>query len=271
MLSLNSITRLLLAICFTVVYALNVSAATLRVATYNVNWGNRRIDLILESVAEAKADVICFQETNEQMEAALAHRLSRDYPYFRAIGHKGQYAAERFVFASKYELKNLKFVPPTAGLFGFYSADANIGNVAVHLINVHLTPFVVSREGGLAKALVALSQIENKHEQEIDAIIQSIPANQPTIIVGDFNSASMFRAPQRLIEAGFVDAYAAVNADPDNDPTWSWPTKPLPLFMRIDYIFHSSHFKTTESKIIRRDGSDHWLVVAALDLRRSTP
>ena len=88
---------------------------------------------------------------------------------------------------------------------------------------------------------------------------------RPTIILGDFNSISSFNAPQRLASLGLIDAYARIHDDADTHPTWTWPTRPLPLALRIDYIFHTRHFKTAESEIVRREGSDHFLVFAVLE------
>src|SRR5690606_8170728 len=95
-------------------------------------------------------------------------------------------------------------------------------------------------------------------------IAKAIDPQQPTIVVGDFNSLSTFRAPRRLVELGFVDAYASVHEDADTHHTWTVPTRALPLSLRIDHVFHTPHFVTTGAEIVRREGSDHALVVAEL-------
>lgn len=259
--------QVLLIVLAFVVYGTGAFGQTLRIATYNVNYANQRYDLILDAIATTKADVICFQETTEELESFLKRELASSHPYFHSVGHKGLYAAERFAFASKVELKNVKFSEPSAGLFGFYSSDANFSGRNVHIVSVHLNPFLISKNSGITGALAALGNTETKHEEEINAILKSLDASEPTIIVGDFNSASTFTAPQRLIASGFLDAYAAVTSEADNHPTWSWPTRPIPLSLRIDYIFHSSHFVTKDSAIIARDGSDHSMVVASLKMK----
>ncbi|QDV87858.1 endonuclease/exonuclease/phosphatase family protein [Planctomycetes bacterium TBK1r] len=244
--------------------ASNASADSIRVATYNLNWGNRRGDQVLDAIGAANPDLICFQETTVPSERFLRERLAKTYPYFHATGHDGRYAGERFAFASKIELTDVTFVPPTAGLFGFYSANLNLSGTHVRIVNVHLTPLQIKRGGGIRDAMAALSTTEDKHAIEIDAIVDAIDCQRPTIVVGDFNSISSFRAPRRLAGLGLIDAYASVHDDADTHPTWSWPTRPLPLALRIDYIFHTQHFTTMESEIVRRDGSDHSLVVAVL-------
>ncbi|WP_372896543.1 endonuclease/exonuclease/phosphatase family protein [Stieleria sp.] len=249
--------------------ASDASAESVRIATYNLNWGNRRGDQVLEAIRTADPDLICFQETTVQSERFLRNRLATTHRYFHAAGHDGHYAGERFAFASKIELTDVTFIPPSEGLFGFYSANLNLSGTPVRIVNVHLSPFQMKRGGGIRDAMAALATTETKHAAEIDAIVETIDCQRPTIVVGDFNSISTFIAPKRLAGLGMIDAYASVHDDADAHSTWSWPTRPLPLALRIDYIFHTPHFTTTESKIVRRDGSDHALVVA--ELRRDEP
>jgi endonuclease/exonuclease/phosphatase family metal-dependent hydrolase len=84
-------------------------------------------------------------------------------------------------------------------------------------------------------------------------------------VLGDFNSISTFVAPATLTKAGLIDSFAKAHPDDaDAHATWRWPTRPLPIALRIDYIFHTPHFTTTASEIIRREGSDHSLVVSEL-------
>jgi endonuclease/exonuclease/phosphatase family metal-dependent hydrolase len=246
--------------------ASNAMAEPLRVATYNLNWGNRRGDQVLDAITTAKPDIICFQETTPQSEQFLRDRLSPTFPHFAAVGHEGRYAAERFAFASRLPLTDFKFTPPEAGLFGFCTATIVVGDVPVHIINVHLTPVVLKQGDRLTAALTALSDAETKHESEIAAIAKMLDTTRPTIVLGDFNSISTFVAPRTLTKMGLVDSFAAANLDADSHPTWTWPTRPLPISLRIDYIFHTKHFSTGESSIIRRDGSDHALVVSELSL-----
>lgn len=246
--------------------ASNAVAESLRIATYNLNWGNRRGDQVLDAISTAKPDLICFQETTLQSEQFLRDKLSTAYPHFAAVGHQGRYAAERFAFASKLPLTDVKFTPPDAGLFGFCTATIVVGDVSVHIINVHLTPVMLQRGDRIAAAMTALSDTETIHESEIVAIANILDPARPTIVLGDFNSISTFIAPSTLMKMGLVDSFAAVNIDADAQPTWTWPTRPLPISLRIDYIFHTSHFSTGESTIVRREGSDHALVVSELSL-----
>lgn len=256
--------KTLIALIVAIATTSSVYAQTLCVATYNLNYGNRHGDQVLDAISKAKPDLICFQETTEQSERFLKEQLAQSHPHFYSIGHDGRYFAERFAIACNSELSDVEFVPPGSGLFGFYTATLTLNRERIQIVNVHLAPFQITRGATFLDATAALSTTEEIHADEIDAITKSIDLNRPVIILGDFNSMSTFAAPKRLVELGMLDAFASVTKDPDTHPTWRWPTRPVPLALRIDYIFHSKHFKTLKSEVLQRDGSDHALVYAVL-------
>lgn len=257
-------TRSALSLLVVWLCATSVTAQTVRIATYNINWSNRRGDAILDAVHAAKPDIICFQESTTQSERFLRDRLATSHPYFYATGHQGRFAAERFSIASNRPLSAISFVPPVDGLFGFYSVNFLLGDKSVHLVSVHLTPFQIRPNSNIFHAMAELSQTEKTHAAEVAVVSRAIDPTLPTIIVGDFNSISIFNAPQTLAKIGLIDAFAAVHPDADSHATWHWPTRPVPLALRVDYIFHTKHFAAKDATIIHRDGSDHSLVVAEL-------
>ena len=262
-------TRRWLPSCFALVAAMSLTfsanAQSLRIATYNVNFANQRGDQVMSAISEADPDLVCFQETTVQSEGFLKDQLKSSHPHFYSVGHEGKYYAERFAFASKSELTKLKYIPPTHGLFGFYMAQLRWQDELVQVVNVHLSPVQLQRGSGLSDALTGLSTVEAIHQNEIDAIVKEIDVDHPVIVLGDFNSISMYVAPTKLREVGMLDVFAALHADADNHPTWSWPTRPLPLNLRIDYIFCTRHFTATKAAVVRRVGSDHQLLMAVLN------
>lgn len=247
-------------------FASSAWADTLCVATYNLNFANRRGDQVLDAIATADPDLVCFQETTIQSEGFLREHLKKTHPYFYSVGHKGRYYAERFAFASKTKLTDLKFTEPNAGLFGFCIATVETTRGPIQVVNVHLSPFQFKRGCGIADAMTSLSATEEVHVIEIAAIVEVIDPKKATIVLGDFNSISTFAAPKRLVELGMIDAFASLHDDADAHPTWSWPTRPIPVKLRIDYIFHTPHFTTTKSEVLHRDGSDHALLYAVLKI-----
>jgi hypothetical protein len=121
-------------------------------------------------------------------------------------------------------------------------------------------------DAAILDGMAAITGTESKHAKEIAEILTTVDVDLPTIVSGDFNSLSTFQAPTALVKAGFIDSFACIHADADSHHTWHWPTRPLPMKFRIDYIFHSKHFRTVDSSVIRRNGSDHFLLVSGLEL-----
>jgi endonuclease/exonuclease/phosphatase (EEP) superfamily protein YafD len=264
--SATSMMRWVFAILFVAIPTVAVRAQPLRIATYNLNYANRSGDAVLSAIAEADADILCLQETTRNSERFLRRKLAGTYPEFHAAGHKGKHFAERFVIASKVKLRDVVFVPPRHGPFGFHHAIISFEGIDIQIVNVHLLPFVVPKNSTFADAMKAGIATETVHAAEIAAILNVAKGDKPAIVAGDFNSLSTFSAPVALIDSGFTDSYASVHENADTHPTWQWPTRQMPLRLRIDYIFHSKHFRTIDSAIVRREGSDHSLVVTTVEI-----
>lgn len=245
------------------------AAESLRVATYNLNWANRHLGQVVDAIRACEADVVFIQETTPESERFLHQQLSDSHPHMHFVGHRGQFWAERFGFVSKIPLRDLSFDPPDAGLFGNFVAVCDVGGARVTLVNVHLSPFLFHRGEGIRNLMAAMNETEDKHAAEIAAICRRFDPRQPAIIAGDFNSLSTFKAPSHLTDLGLIDSFASVHDDPDTHVTWRWPTRPLPMMLRIDYVFHTSHFRTVQSQVLTRPGSDHSLVVSELSLVNS--
>ena len=239
----------------------------LRIATFNINYGNVDLPDVRRAIVEADADLICIQESTRDSERFLTEQLRGDFPHMVFKGHQGKYYAERFGFLSKTQLSHVDYTPPVDGLFGTYFASIKHNGRVVNVVNVHLSPFVVQRGSNLPQAISALTKVEAVHQKEIESIIRRIDAKNPTIVCGDFNSLSGFSAPTRLDEIGLIDSFASVTENPDSQPTWQWPLGRSKIQFRIDYVFHSDHFRTISSKIIPTTGSDHFLTVSEIELK----
>lgn len=237
----------------------------LRVATFNINWGNVNLPDIKRAIVASKADVVCIQESTRRSEQFLTRFFRDEYPQIVFRGHRGRYAAERFGFLSKRPLEDIHFLPPEHGLFGTLFATIRHRDREVRIANVHLSPFAVPRGAGFRGAVSALSGVEGTHAKEIQSIATQIDPSRPTLVCGDFNSLSSFSAPKRLEQMGLTESFAAITENADSHSTWGWPFGKRHIQFRIDYIFHSRHFATVGSEIIPTEGSDHALVVSEFE------
>jgi len=242
---------------------------SLRVATFNIHWGNANLQDIGRAITESDADIVCVQESSQASERYLQHHFRDTYAHFVFKGHNGRYAEERFGFISKMPLSDIRYAPPVDGLFGTFFATVTHNTQAVKLVNVHLSPFVISRGSTFQQAIQAVSSVEAVHRKEIAFIQSKIDPGDPTLVCGDFNSLSTFAAPTQLITLGLIDSFAAVTDEPETQPTWRWPVGNLRIQFRIDYIFHTNHFTTVRSKVIPSKGSDHSLVVSEITLNET--
>jgi endonuclease/exonuclease/phosphatase family metal-dependent hydrolase len=237
------------------------------VATLNIHYANEDLAAISAAIDDAAPTILCLQESNRQSERYFRNTYARRFPYQHFAAHRGEYREEGLAILSKVPLTELRFDPPKAGLFGSYFASFKFDGMPVKIANVHLSPFLFRRGSSLAEKYQALHSSEATHEREIQAILDEINSNSPTLICGDFNSLSWLIAPKRLVKAPFVDSFASVTQNADMHATWRWPVNGAHLQARIDYIFHSSHFSTTSSRIIKTNASDHFLLVSTLSAR----
>ncbi|MBN1916269.1 MAG: endonuclease/exonuclease/phosphatase family protein [Verrucomicrobia bacterium] len=251
-------------------------ALTVRVATYNINYANQRLDLVVKAIGESQADVVALQEMADKSEAYLREQLGTDYPHMTFDGWPGLYAAQGFGLISKHPITKADYMPPEHGLFGVQLVEVDMAGQPMRFVNVHLQPVHVLDTHGPFDLLKALRSAEDIHTAEIAWIHGAADGKSgcdpkmPTVILGDFNSMSWFAAPTFLRAHGYTDSFAATVDEADTHPSWNWPTRYGQLRARIDYIFHDGAFATRASGIITNDSSDHFLVVSELELGANT-
>jgi hypothetical protein len=83
---------------------------------------------------------------------------------------------------------------------------------------------------------------------------------RPTIILGDFNAPLDSVGFRHLTDRGFVHAFRAAGKGPTE--TWPWP---LPV-LALDHIFVSREFRVVSSRRVGTKLSDHYAVVAEVEL-----
>jgi endonuclease/exonuclease/phosphatase family metal-dependent hydrolase len=237
-----------------------------------VNWENRDASATAEIIREANADLVCIQESRPEFEQGLKRELGGEYPHVMFRGDNDRFPAERFGFLSKYPVRKETFLPAQFGIFGTWivevdvAADrgANATETIIQVANVHLEPIRAPEQSQFPTLHRVFAETEKMHANEVARIFEHLSPALPTIVAGDFNSLSSGAAPAFLRKQGYIDSFAAVTDAADMKATWRWPTRWLDLAGRIDYIFHSPHFRTVSSYIADQTISDHSLVVSTL-------
>lgn len=234
-----------------------------RLASWNINFGNQQVEQVAAELEKADADIVCLQETTRQSEDFLVSAMKGRYPHYQSFGHQGNYYAERFLVLSKEPWKSIRYVPPVRRFFGSVVMETEFNEAPVQIVSVHLAPFTANGVQSLAGLYSAMGETEVDHQHEIQAILESVSVKAPVVILGDFNSLAGMVAPRMLRDAGFIDAFEKLESNADQTHrTWHWPIQGGgELRLRIDYVFHSTHFKPKNAHVVPCTHSDHDLLV----------
>jgi endonuclease/exonuclease/phosphatase family metal-dependent hydrolase len=255
--ALSLLTVLFLAGCTTLPDPdLEPSGPSLRVVTYNVNWGCTNPGQVTDFLSESKADIIFLQETHRRWEDFLQQHLSETYPYasFHAASGAGGIG-----FLSKQPLHNVKLLDPQAGWFPALLAEITTDIGPVQLLNVHLRPPLSDRGSATPSAYLESSEI---HTKELSEFLQATDEITPLILAGDFNENEHRKAVNKLLNNGFTSALPMYDT---KSKTWAWPVFPgFTLKNRYDHILFSKQLHCTGAKVTDVPASDHRPVMAVL-------
>lgn len=232
---------------------------SLKVVTYNINYGGRNADRVAEYLRQIDADVVFLQETHERWESFLKQRLRPVYP------HMGFHSSGGVAFLSKYKLVHVKVLPAQAGWFPALKAEAVTDLGGVQLLNVHLKP-PLTETGSVSVS--AYAGAPSVHRRELEGFLKDVDLNRPLIIAGDFNEHEDRGGIGSLRARGFTDALSQFDR---SSKTWRWRVNSvIGLANRYDHVLYNSHLYCTGAAVHRVDASDH-LPVYAVIINRSSP
>jgi endonuclease/exonuclease/phosphatase family metal-dependent hydrolase len=228
--------------------------------TFNIKSGRYGLQKVARVIQEAQPDIVALQEVDigarrsgqvDQPAQLAAATGLQHHTYFQTTtksrGAYGVALLSRFPLErrSQYRLP----VPPGAEPRTLGHVVMRIGGQEVSLYVTHLIqmPF---RDEARAVQTEVISRI----------LAEDL---RPKLLLGDFNDFADGAAMARLCTQ-LQDVFAAVGKGPQG-------TLPLPLPFRpewrIDYIFACKSFVPRMSRVLRVKASDHFPVVAELELR----
>lgn len=234
---------------------------SLRIASYNINYGNMNLPAVVAAIRQADADIVALQETNRKSEQYLRKHLRKLYPkmYFRHARRAGGFA-----FLAKAPLQNVRYLPRSKGWFGAYLATARLGEQDIQLVNVHLQPTCPEPGEGMVSYLRRWKQDQAIRREEAKHLYEQLPEETPAVVLGDFNSVPGNSVAKFLAAREFIDSYEAVTPAEKREHTWHWTTKAMTWAFRLDYLYHTAELTTQACRIVRSEGSDHDLLVSTL-------
>ncbi|MDQ3225039.1 MAG: endonuclease/exonuclease/phosphatase family protein, partial [Chloroflexota bacterium] len=111
-------------------------------------------------------------------------------------------------------------------------------------------------------------------DRQIAAIAAVATRGQPAVLLTDFNRVGWQTAYRQLRQSGLIDAFGTAG----RGMGFTLPTRlshlayrghplgevALPPLLRVDYVWHTAHFRTLRSWIGGHAGSDHLPVLAEL-------
>lgn len=260
---------------FTPKFALNTSSTPLSVMTYNMlGYNTARPEVVIKTIRQANADVVAIQELNPEAAELIHHELVHEYPYQILDPQAGVIGAG---VISRFPLRDTGETLPGEwiGVPQILSLDWN--GSAVTLLHVHMHPTYVSPITLIVAPEIAEQSIRRREEQSrrIVAFVNAQPA-LPLIVTGDFNLTDQHTGYQLLTTVlrdawhqagwGLGHTFPSNNLNARHTPNIAG-MYPMMWLVRIDYIFHSPHWRAISAETGPWDGfSDHRPVIVNLIL-----
>jgi endonuclease/exonuclease/phosphatase family metal-dependent hydrolase len=232
----------------------------LRVMTFNIKSGLHGLEKVAHVIQEAKPDVVALEEVDvgatrsgrvdQPAELAAATGLLH-HAHFRATTKSG--GAYGVALLSRFPLER-RSQHPLPGPPG--AEPRTLGHVVVRVGGQEVSLYVTH--------LIHMPFRDEARALQTNAISRILAADsRPKLLLGDFNDFADGAAMVPLRTA-LQDVFATAGEGPGG-------TLPLPLPFRpewrIDYIFASRNFVPRMSHVLRVKASDHFPVVADLELR----
>ncbi len=240
---------------------------SLTVMTYNVLGSQGQTDPVVTTLRATGADLVFLQEVTPGLAHALASELSEEYPHQilqPERGVSGLGVVSRYPLRATGETLPLNWVGEPQ-ILRMRWAEEEITLVHFHSWAIGLATFEVLEHNFRLREAQALV-LSNFVRQET--------AERPVVVAGDLNTVDRSDAYRRvtgvLRDAWQEGGWGFGHTFPGSDVAGS--SRPrlmgvsMPRWMaRIDYIFHSDHWRTEQAWLAPFDGvSDHRGVLAAL-------
>ena len=246
----------LVVVAMTVV-AKPATADSIKLMTYNLNYGNWNTKATLDAIAKADVDVVLLQEIDDEWKRLLETRFKDQYAHHRYRIHTR--SAGGLAVLSKLPIKSEDIFNAPAG--GWFPAarlvvEASFG--ALQILNVHLRPAV--DRGNWLRGFMTTPPVRKR---EIETYWKQLATDVPTIIAGDFNEDATGLA------IDFLERQGLTRTATKGPTTWRYETTSNGktsevLKMDIDHVMVDKRLSTSEGHVLDVHGSDHRPVIVTI-------
>jgi endonuclease/exonuclease/phosphatase family metal-dependent hydrolase len=234
---------------------------SLKVMTYNVNFGIPGDASTIRAIRESGADVVFLQETNARWEEALWSTTSDIYP-LTAFHHWG--GAGGLGVLSRLPFDDGGLIRPEGdGWFPGWRLIVTTAFGPVQVLSVHLHP-PVSEGGSFVAGYFTTGGVR---KGEMERFVAHLDPALPTLIVGDFNEADG-QAMRFLASRGLRSALPEFKPHAN---TWHWPTSVMTFRERLDHIVYDPRLEPLMAEVLYQGRSDHYPVISVLVPAQTSP
>lgn len=267
------------------------AGAPVRVMSFNVRYGTapdgdnrweRRRDLFFETIEKFQPDLIGFQEVVTLQYDAIAERMKGHA--FCGVGRedgqrKGEYSSIGY--------RRDRFAAVASGTFWLSESPTVVGSKSWDSALPRICTWVRLRETASGREFVYANThfdhrgvvARREAARVLSEQLRPIAAGGPAILSGDLNinednpAYSALVKPPQAEWIPWIDSYRTLHPQRQPDEASFNGFKGTVQGARIDFIFHTRHFRATAAGIDRtsREGrfpSDHYPVTAVLELEK---
>ena len=263
----------------------------LKIMSYNVriferyesNNREQKRDQIIDLIKEQNPDILCLQEAINQRNYLTIKELSKkiNLPYYHLeVGTVSKSGSEFGVaILSKYPLKYEESYAFGSGGNVGTKVNVDVNGQPISVFNIHLESVNIERSyykyssdevielskkafifrmRRIARQLKAAFASRTKQAITMHNAIRD--SEHPVILCGDFNDTPVSYS-YKTVKGNLQDTFKAGKFG-------LGPTLPAIPLLRIDHIFASHQFKVLSHRIIKKEISDHYPVVAKVKIKQ---
>ncbi len=218
------------------------------VLTFNIQIATENLDSLGMMIRNADADIVALQELSEPAAQSLSQTLAAVYPYQALYPqenpHWGQGVLSRFPLSESEYWRNEEIEVAQGHMWAQVEIDGRV----ITIFSTHPVPPFSFEKGITLQA----------HSREISILLERVAQHDtPLLLMGDFNMTQLmdeYRQTTRL----YVDTFREAGRSGFGFSFPAGNRLPLPPIVRLDYIFHSAHFRGLDAHPLPRSGvSDH--------------